>query len=143
MLYSRIVLVANGAFIALVGAYLLWQPASQAETLGIGASGPVALTEFRAMYGGLELALGALLVWWGLRVALVWSGLMLLTFTASGLLFGRLAGVLADGSGGAYLWGVAGYEFALAALGGVGLWLEYRRCASAGAGASCDVGPKS
>ena len=138
MLYSRIVLIANGAFIACVGLWLLWQPASQADNLGIDSLSPAASADFRAMYGGLELALGGLLVWWGLRAPLIWSGLMMLTATSAGLLVGRLVGLLVDGSGGGYLWGVAAYEFALVALGGVGLWLEYRRCAL-----SCDTGQAS
>ena len=131
MLYSRIVLIANGALFALYGLYLLWRPESLAESIELGELGPVALTEFRAMYGGLELALGALLIWWGLRVAFVWSGLTLLTASAGGLLAARLIGVLADGSGGDYLLVAALYEFAALVLGGVGLWLEGRARAGA------------
>ena len=127
MLYSRIVLTANGAVFALYGLFLLWQPAYLSGTLGIAEPGAVALTEFRAMYGGLEIALGGLLVWWGLRAGSVWDGLVVLTVSAACLLAGRLLGVLVDASGGGYIVGAAVYEFAVAALGAGGLWLECRR----------------
>ena len=97
MLYSRIVLTANGALFALYGLFLLWQPAYLSGTLGIAEPGAVALTEFRAMYGGLEIALGGLLVWWGLRAGSVWDGLVVLTVSAACLpvadaqLLGRLS----------------------------------------------------
>ena len=81
------------------------------------------------MYGGLELALGGLMIWWGLRAPFIWSGLTLLTVSAAGLLAARLIGMLVDGGGGAYLVSAAVYEFLALVLGGVGLWLEGRRSA--------------
>ncbi len=134
MLYSRIVLFANGALFAFYGAYLLFWPANLADTLFLDSPSAVALTEFRAMYGGLELALGGLLVWWGVRTPFIWNGLMLLTVMGASLFCGRMLGLALDGSGGEYLMSAAIYEGVATLLGGIGLWREYRHCL-----ASCAV----
>ena len=42
------------------GLYCFFQPGSLAEAAGVVATIPTATTELRAMYGGLQMAIGAL-----------------------------------------------------------------------------------
>lgn len=79
------------------GLYCLLQPGFLAEGAGVAAISPTGSTELRAMYGGLQAAVGVMAL-----AALRWTELrrpylLLIAFLASGLGFGRLLGVLLDG----------------------------------------------
>ena len=77
-----------------------------------------ATTEVRAMYGGLQAAIGCLTLGGLLRASLVRPALLTVAFLTTGLASTRLAGVLIDGSFSSYTAGGLGFEIvsALAAL---------------------------
>ena len=62
MSFNRALLGVLAAFVLLAGVGCLLVPAAFAEQAGF-ATGPSALTEIRAFYGGLQVGIGVFLVW--------------------------------------------------------------------------------
>lgn len=120
-MFERGFLITMGILWIAFGLYYFFQPEALAELAGVVATTPTAKTEIRAMYGGLEAAIGALAV-----TALVWPRLMEGVLVAMAVLTGglgstRLLGVLIDSSGSTYTAGGLAFELlscglALAAL---------------------------
>jgi len=79
------------------GIYCFLVPTSLGAAAGVAFSTPTGSTELRAMYGGLEAALGALCAIALLRPALVRPAVVALGFLAAGLASARAAGVALDG----------------------------------------------
>ena len=93
-----------------------------------GSAGVVAATatgsaELRAMYGGLQVAIGVLVGLAVFRPALVQPALLTTAFLTTGLGTARLTGALIDGGFSAYTWGGLGFEIVSAC---VAWWLLSR-----------------
>ncbi len=67
-------------------------------------------TEIRAMYGGLQAAIGAMCVIAFLRPHLAGSVLFALAFLTGGLVFARIFGLIMDDSGSGYTYGAIIFE---------------------------------
>ena len=97
MIFARIVLVLGSLMYLLLGlAFLFWPSAMIAKT-GLATLGPAGVTEARATYGGLELALGVLLALAAVQPTTVPYGLIVMALTLGGFALGRLVGMLVDG----------------------------------------------
>ncbi len=79
------------------GLFCFAQPGYLGEVAGISFATPTGSTELRAMYGGLQSAIGCLALLAVLRPAFIRTGLIALAFLCAGLALGRLGGVLLDG----------------------------------------------
>ena len=85
------------------------------NSAGIQAISATGSTEIRAMYGGLQTAVGALAVFALLRSSLVNSFLVTLVTVMTGLLLARLAGLAIDGGFTAYTGMALSFEATLLA----------------------------
>lgn len=95
------------------------RPAFLADAAGVVASSQTALTEIRAMYGGLEAGIGALCLCALFRSGLARPALLMLCFVCGGLGLTRLAGLFLDASGSAYTFGALGLEIPSAMIASV------------------------
>lgn len=120
MTLARLVLWLGGlAFLGFGVAFLL-APLQTLAGAGVTASGAVAATELRAFYGGLEVALGALLIAADLRGRRR-EGLILNLASYGGIGAARLLG-LAIGSGASdFMWFALATEILLATLSALAL----------------------
>ncbi|MEO1936212.1 MAG: DUF4345 family protein [Myxococcales bacterium] len=79
------------------GAMCFIDPGLLAESSGVVATTPTATTEIRAMYGGLQAAIGALALLAAIKSHLAKSALIALAMLSGGLLTARLIGLAMDG----------------------------------------------
>jgi hypothetical protein len=84
------------------GIYCFLVPGALADYAGVVGATATGSTELRAMYGGLEAAIGVFALAALLRPALTSPFVLASAFLCSGLLLARLSGVVLDG-------GVSGY----------------------------------
>jgi hypothetical protein len=82
--------------------YCFAAPASLAEAAGVAYQTPTGSTELRAMYGGLQAALGVLAALGALRPGWRLPALGAVGFSAAGLGMARLAGLALDGGFSSY-----------------------------------------
>src|SRR5262245_15424798 len=75
MSFERVVLALNAAFVLFSGVSCLFGPASLAQQAGLSVV-PRALTEIRAIYGGLNIGLGCFLIWCLRHRELTFAGLL-------------------------------------------------------------------
>ena len=106
---TRLFLAANALVWLGYGLYCLVNPGQLAEVAGVAATSATGTTELRAMYGGLQTALGALALAAVLRRDLERTALVAIAFVAGGLFSGRLFGAFLDG-------GLSGYTAAALVL---------------------------
>jgi hypothetical protein len=78
------------------GLYCLFAPAYLADAAGVRFLTPTGSTELRAMYGGLQAAIGALALSGVGRAALRRPALITIAFLCTGLGSSRLLGVILD-----------------------------------------------
>lgn len=76
------------------GLYCLVQPDSLAAVAGVVSASHTGRIELRAMYGGLQAAVGTLCLAAAVRVSLVRPALICLAFLCSGLALARLSGAV-------------------------------------------------
>jgi hypothetical protein len=94
---------ANGiAFLAIGLGFALFARAA-ASGLGIAFAGAAGLGDFRAVYGGMQMALGATILYLALRESFREAVLVGL-FAVAGLASLRLLSMAIDGSAGALQW---------------------------------------
>jgi len=109
------------AFSALIwlpyGLFCLFQPGYLAEAAGVVATTPTGTTELRAMYGGLQAAIGALALVACLRPRLRRTALVSLVVLTAGLGSARLLGLALDGGFTAYTGAGLGLEWTTVVLG--------------------------
>ena len=105
------------------GLYCFFQPAMLAEAAGVVATTPTATTEIRAMYGGLQIAIGALAIASLARPRLIAGTLLTLVFLTGGLASARLIGALLDDAWTSYTFGGLGFEVVSC---GLALWALVR-----------------
>lgn len=97
------------------GLYCFVQPGFLAEAAGVAATNPTGSTELRAMYGGLQIGIGALALAALLRADLVRPALLALAFLAGGLGGSRLLGAALDDGWSFYTGMGLGIEFVMLA----------------------------
>ena len=96
-------------------------PLATFAAAGLVLEGPLAATELRAFYGGLELALGALMLGCAIRPARRRDGLVLVFAVFAGIGVTRLFAMLASGADTGFLRAALATELALALLAGFSL----------------------
>lgn len=101
------------------GLYLVFAPAflTSATEGGVMMQNGAGITEIRAMYGGLQAAIGTLCLLALLRTRYVRPALITVAFLTAGLFAGRLYGVSVDGGLSGYTAGALVFEGASASVG--------------------------
>ncbi len=122
---ARVALLLSSLLFAAAGLAFLLAPAGMAAQVDILAGSATALTDIRAIYGGLELGLACYL---GLLLrgskrdpALLELGLRAALCALSGMALARLLGVCVDGPQRAITWLLGAGELMGALLCGLGL----------------------
>ena len=110
---TRLFLAANALLWLGYGLFCLAQPGFLADAAGVAATTPTGTTELRAMYGGLQAAIGVLALLAVFRHDLVRTALTALGFLAGGLFTARVCGVLLDGGLSSYTGGALVLEVML------------------------------
>jgi len=95
------------------GLYCFVNPSLLTDAAGIQAISATGSTELRAMYGGLQAAIGALALSAMFRASLTNSFLVTLVTFTTGLLLARLAGLTIDGGYTSYTGMALGIEATL------------------------------
>ena len=95
---ARAFLIITGLLWVLYGVYLLVMPQELAAMAGVAATNATGTVELRAMYGGLQTAIGALALLAGVSPAWRRSGLATLLFVYAGLALARLGSASRPGS---------------------------------------------
>jgi hypothetical protein len=113
---ARIALLVNGVLFASYGLLCLVMPETLTGAATLGLTTTVASIEVRAMYGGLELALGVLFLLAASRPTLLEAGLITGVTIFSGLGLARLLGIVLDGGPGTYNIVAVIYELTAAAV---------------------------
>lgn len=128
---TKIFLGFNAVVFIGYGLMCLVSPAVVADQTGMQLATGVASTEVRAMYGGLQTAIGLLALAGLLRPGLQASVLLTLVFLYFGLASGRMLGIVVDAEPGSYNLGAVAFE----SLFGVISLVLLTRASSTAAGA--------
>lgn len=96
--FARVVLLLGALMFGALGVYLLKEPGKLDEWIGLRATSAEALTELRALYGGLEIGLGLFLLLCFFRSQWISAGLACLLFICAGIAIARVIGFILDGS---------------------------------------------
>jgi hypothetical protein len=123
LIFSVLVWIPYGLFCWFNPAFL-----GQPEVAGLVATIPTATTEVRAMYGGLQTALGLIALAGILREDFRDSALVVLGTITLGLFSARIYGLAVDGGLSNYTIGALIFEATSASLG-IGLYLRSIRSA--------------
>jgi hypothetical protein len=100
------------------GIYCFLRPESLAEAAGIAASTLTGTTELRAMYGGLQAAIGSIALAGALRPPATRFAVSTLAIVALGLGGARLVGATLDGAFSSYTIFALGLELGTLAIAG-------------------------
>lgn len=119
MTFARWFLILNGLAFLLYGGYCIYNPQLVADLTVMTAS-TKALTEIRAMYGGLQFALGAFFIAMARQPSRIETAMIAAAACFVGLSSTRLTGILISG-GDDYNTPAAVYEGVMAALAIVGV----------------------
>jgi hypothetical protein len=98
MTFARVLLGLTGLMFAGYGLACLFIPSLPADYSGIALPNASAITEVVAMYGGLQTAIGALLLYFAAAPERVSTGLFVLVILIGGLGLSRAFGVLIHGA---------------------------------------------
>ena len=79
-----------------LGVWFLIEPTTLASAIGLAPESPAGLAKLRAVYGGLEIALGVFLLVTGFQANWSKTGLWLLLSCYGGITAGRIVGILLD-----------------------------------------------
>ncbi len=121
---ARAYLVIAGLMWLAYGVYLLAVPQALAATAGVAATNLTGVIELRAMYGGLEMAVGTFALICAFGAGLLRSGLLGMGLACAGLGVTRLVSALAAGEFSTYTRQGLALELTLTALA---VWLFLRR----------------
>ena len=113
---TRVFLAINAALFIVYGLMCLASPGIVAEQTGMQIATGDASAEMRAMYGGLQTALGLLALAAVLRPELTRAVLLAFVFLFFGLASGRLVGIVIDAGVGSYNFAAFGFEVLFGAL---------------------------
>lgn len=121
-LFVRWILGILAAVFLVLGLAFMFLPTTMIGAMDITAGSPKALADIRAVYGGLDLALGILLTICFLRKE--WAvGLAIGTLVCACLFAGRLVGILLDGADDILTFGLIASEALGAILAAVAWFL--------------------
>lgn len=120
---SRVFLGLSALLWLPYGVLCFLQPSLLERAAGVVATSPTGIVELRAMYGGLQVAIGGLCALGALSAAWRSHALVALAFLAAGLGLSRLVGALAGGGFSSYTAMALLIEFASASLA----WLLARK----------------
>lgn len=110
-----IFLIATAIIFIPYGVLCFFKPEMLAKSAGVEATSATGQTELRAMYGGLQSAIGVLAVVAFFHPPLTIPFLVALTAVTAGLLFPRIAGLIMDGEYTGYTGMALGFETVLLA----------------------------
>ena len=119
--FAGVVLWISGLGMLGFGLAFLWAPLETMAAAGLSLEGALAATELRAFYGGLEVALGLLILACALRAERLRDGLVLSLAIYGGIGLARLAGMLIDGSDTPFLRFALATELGLAIAAAIAL----------------------
>ena len=108
-MWSKIFLGITGFAFASYGLMCLFVPATVGDAAQLGLSNDVAVAEIRAMYGGLQMAVGVLALLAVARPALRSTALLTVCFLFAGLGGGRLFAIALASDPGGYNYAAFGY----------------------------------
>ena len=94
---ARWFLVASALVWLPYGLFCLWQPEYLHDAAGVAIASTTGRIELRAMYGGLQAAIGCLALAGVVRAALTTTALTALAFLCSGLFLARVTSSVLDG----------------------------------------------
>ena len=112
----RIFLGINAIIWLPYGIFCLLQPGFLVEAAGVTATSTTGTIELRAMYGGVQAAIGVLCSLAALRDELQRPALVGIAFVTGGLFLGRVAGVVVESEISSYTGMALGLEISLASL---------------------------
>jgi hypothetical protein len=118
---ARVVLVVFGLMFLGFGLAAAAAPLWLATLVDLEPRSPLALTELRAFYGGLEIGLGTYLLACAASGKWQRGGLQALVAVCGGIALGRIFGMAVDGTSGTLLYTALVTELAGAILGTVAL----------------------
>lgn len=98
------------------GAFCFMQPGFLAGAAGVGASSATGTVELRAMYGGLQMAIGVLAAMGLMRRRFERTALLVIGVLCAGLGSARLIAAISVSDVSAYTGSAVGFELATAAL---------------------------
>lgn len=99
------------------GLYCFAQPGALEEIAGVAFTSPTGSVELRAMYGGLQTAVGVLALLGALRAGLARTAVTAIAALCGGLALARLSGAVVEGSFASYTVLGLGFEITLFATG--------------------------
>ena len=94
LMFSRAVLIIPGALFFAYGAMCWYNPELAAENAGLWVAHHNGLAELAAMYGGLQLCIGSIILLSGILKGYLRPGLWLLMMVMGGLAAARSVGLL-------------------------------------------------
>lgn len=103
MLFARIILAFYGLSFLVFGVWALIAPVSMARLIHFDLLDAMARTEFRAFYGGSEIALAVLLLVPLFRPEWTAPALILLCAASGSIALSRIAGMVADQASSGFL----------------------------------------
>jgi Domain of unknown function (DUF4345) len=121
---ARAYLIVAGLMWVVYGIYLAAVPQALAATAGVAATTLTGLIELRAMYGGLEMAVGAFALAAACLPGMLRSGLLAMGLACAGLGVTRLLSAASAGEFSTYTRQGLALELTLTALA---LWLFLRQ----------------
>jgi hypothetical protein len=116
MRVARGYLLIVGIGTLLIGVLYVVAPSIFTDPMGFGSLAPEALTDMRATYGGLQIAIGGFLIWTARDVGRQRDGLLLVGLVLSAVAAARALGLVVDGQTTGLLVGVLIFEVLLAAF---------------------------
>jgi len=95
---ERVLLLVGGVIMTAVGVLFLVAPTTLEQGMGVMQPEAPARTEIRAVYGGIELAVGAFLLWCWRVPRHAASGVLFAALFALGAGLGRVVGFAVEGA---------------------------------------------
>ncbi len=92
------------------GIACLVNPSILAGFTGISMTTATAVTEIRAMYGGMQSAIGLICLFGLISTKMVRPALAMVAFAFCGIAIARVMGLAIDSSGSEYTYGAVGFE---------------------------------
>ena len=111
---ERIFLIFSVVIWIPYGLYCLYDPAFLQEAAGVAATSDTGTTELRAMYGGLQVAIGLLALFALMDATRVRSTLWCLAILIGGIGIARVLGALLAGDASSYTLGGVSFELVAA-----------------------------
>ncbi len=123
---ARGILIIGSLIFLGIGAWCLIAPRSALQGIGIQLLTADAAADARALYGGLDLAIGIFLAWCALQRERLLYGTVCMTLSLAGLTLGRAFGLFIEWPHINLSYILLAFEAAGAAAGAIGIWLVKR-----------------